>query len=67
MRGLTRRGIQVLTLVRDGKTNKEIAAELGIARYTVSNHLQFVFARLGATNRVDAVIKALRAGYLRLE
>jgi len=42
--------------------NKEIAHELGISERTVRNHLSQIFKKLHATNRVEAVISALRVG-----
>lgn len=64
---LTPREIQILDLVKLGYEDKRIGAEVGIAPQTVRVHLQFIFAKLQAVNRVDAVVKALRAGYLSLE
>jgi len=64
--GLTRREVEVLNLVKLGHTDKEIASDLGLSVESVKTHLQLIFAKLQARNRVDAVIKALRAGYLQL-
>lgn len=64
---LTPYEIEILDLVKLGYKDKEIGAELGIALGTVKQHLQFIYAKLGAVNRVDAVVKALRAGYLQLD
>ena len=40
-------------LVTDRKTNKEIAAELFLSGKTVESHLRNIFAKLGASSRVD--------------
>lgn len=64
---LTPKEIQILDLIKLGYDDKKIATELGIATGTVKAHLQLIFAKLQAVNRVDAVVKAIRAGYLSLE
>jgi pimeloyl-ACP methyl ester carboxylesterase/DNA-binding CsgD family transcriptional regulator len=57
---LTSREIQVLTRVASGLTNKEIAAELGVAVPTVERHLVNLYTKIGARGRVDATGYALR-------
>lgn len=57
---LTAREIQVLELVADGLPNKAIAASLGVSDETVKFHLGSIFGKLGASNRTDAVRRALR-------
>ena len=57
---LTAREIQVLGLVADGLPNKAIAATLGVSDETVKSHLGSIFGKLGASNRTDAVRRALR-------
>jgi len=59
---LTSREIQILTHVASGLTNKEIAAELGIAVSTIERHLVNVYTKIGARGRVDATGYALRFG-----
>ena len=46
-----------------GKTNKEIARELGLQEVTVKLHLRNAYRKIGATNRVGAVRLALKYGY----
>ena len=53
--GLTRRQAQIAPLLTTGATDKEIAAELGIAIATVRKHIAKLFDRLGAPNRAAAV------------
>jgi DNA-binding NarL/FixJ family response regulator len=57
---LTPREIQILELVADGLPNKAIAATLGVSDETVKFHLGSIFGKLGASNRTDAVRRALR-------
>lgn len=59
--GLTLRQAEVLRLLGTGGTNKEIARELGISPATVKNHLDAMFSKMGATNRVQAVMMARSA------
>ncbi|MFQ5847252.1 MAG: response regulator [Candidatus Methylomirabilales bacterium] len=59
---LTGREREVLQLVTQGKTNKEIAGELCIAENTVKNHLKNILEKLHLQNRVQAVAFALRQG-----
>jgi DNA-binding NarL/FixJ family response regulator len=62
---LTPREIEVLRLASRGKSNKEIAQELGIWVETVKTHLHNSYARLGVRTRRGAVAKALRLGLMR--
>ena len=57
---LTPREIEVLRQVGDGATNKEIAADLGVAVSTVERHLVNVYTKIGARGRADAIAYALR-------
>jgi DNA-binding NarL/FixJ family response regulator len=61
---LTAREREVLRLVRDGLSNKQIARSLGITERTVKFHLGAAFAKLGAENRARAVAVALEKGML---
>jgi len=60
--GLTPREVDVLTRVAAGMTNKEIAAELGVAIPTIERHLVNLYAKIGARGRADATAYALRHG-----
>lgn len=62
--GLTRREYEVLRRVAVGRTNPEIAEDLGIARSTVKSYLQSAMGKLGARNRVEAIAKASEAHLL---
>jgi DNA-binding NarL/FixJ family response regulator len=59
---LTKRELQVLELVVEGKTNQEIAVALGISDKTVEKHLEAVFSKLGVASRVEAAVYAVREG-----
>ncbi len=52
--GLTPRQIEVLRLVAEGSTNREIADELVISEHTVSRHLENIYAKLGVSSRAAA-------------
>lgn len=59
---LSRRELHVLRQVAAGLSNKQIARHLGISEKTVRNHLSRAFNKLGATNRTEAVLSAIRRG-----
>jgi DNA-binding CsgD family transcriptional regulator len=61
---LTPRGHEVLRLLADGKTTREICEELGIALETTRNHIRGVLKALGVKTRLEAVVLALRNGWL---
>jgi DNA-binding NarL/FixJ family response regulator len=64
---LSPREQEVLTLIVEGLTNREIAAELGIAVNTVRNHVRSVLEKLDVRNRVQAAVYAVRAGVVAAE
>lgn len=59
---LTEREIEVLSLIGQGRTNREIADELVVAESTVKSHVRSVLTKLQARDRVEAVIVAHREG-----
>lgn len=61
-RGLTDREVEVLGLVANGLTNKEVANELGISTKTAGHHLQHIFEKLGVTTRAAATMIAMQRG-----
>ena len=63
---LTRREIEVLQLLGEGLPNKSIAERLGISDQTVKFHVASLSAKLGASNRTDAVRLGLRRGLISL-
>ncbi len=58
--GLTPREAEVLGLVREGLSNKQVARRLGISERTVKAHLTSVFARIGVADRTQAALWAER-------
>lgn len=49
----TARQTEILTLLAQGRTNKQIAAELGISNFTVRDHVSSLLRLCGATNRTE--------------
>jgi NarL family two-component system response regulator LiaR len=64
---LTGREMEVLRLAAKGMTNQEIAQELVISVRTVQVHLSNVFSKMGVGSRTEAVLHALRKGWIALE
>lgn len=64
---LTPRELSTLRLMADGRTNKEIAGDLGITERTVKTHLGHLFDKLGVTTRTEAVRVATRRGLVRMD
>lgn len=60
--GLTAREVEVLRLVAQGRSNREIADELFIAQKTARNHVERVYAKLGVKNRTQATLAAIDRG-----
>jgi DNA-binding CsgD family transcriptional regulator len=56
--GLTGREAEVLALVAAGKTNREVAASLGLSIKTVARHLSNIFTKLGVSTRTEAAAYA---------
>lgn len=64
---ITAREVEVLSWVRDGKTNDEIAEVLGLSMLTVKNHLRHAMKKLVVRTRGQAVAKAIALGFLRAQ
>jgi DNA-binding CsgD family transcriptional regulator len=64
--GLTPRELQVLALLAEGASNKEIARRLRISVHTAKFHVGSVLDKLDATGRTDAVAHAARLGVIEL-
>jgi two-component system NarL family response regulator len=64
---LTPRELEVLRLLVDGNSNKEVAAVLGIGEGTVRIHCNNLFHKLNVNDRTQAVTVALRRGIVRLD
>jgi DNA-binding NarL/FixJ family response regulator len=63
---LTPRELEVLELLAEGLPNKSIADRLGISDQTVKFHIASIMGKLGASNRVETVRRAVRRGLLSL-
>jgi HD-GYP domain-containing protein (c-di-GMP phosphodiesterase class II) len=62
--GLTSREVDVLRLLARGLSSKQIAAELVIAPKTARNHIEHIYAKIGASNRTTASLFAMQHGLL---
>ena len=58
----TAREIEVLQLVAEGRSNKDIGVDLGLSALTVKSHLARIGRKLGTGDRAEMVALALRAG-----
>ncbi|MEK4556175.1 response regulator transcription factor [Jeotgalicoccus sp. FSL K6-3177] len=62
---LTSREIEIVQLLADGKTTKSIAEELHLSDGTIRNYVSIVLEKLGVSNRIEAIKKALDKGWLK--
>ena len=62
---MTRRELDVLHLLLEGRSNREIAASLGIDEVTVKAHLGRMLRKTGASNRVELTLRALEESNFR--
>lgn len=63
---LTARELEVLQILSEGLSNKEIGARLGISESTAKFHVNAIAGKLGANGRTDSVVRAARLGLLLL-
>jgi DNA-binding NarL/FixJ family response regulator len=63
---LSPREQEVLELLSEGLSNRDVAARLGISRHTAKFHVNAILDKLGATTRTEAVVLAARSGLLTL-
>ena len=61
---LSRREAEILALLVEGRTNKEIAIVLSLQEITIKVHLRNVYRKIGAANRAQAVRIALQSGWV---
>lgn len=64
---LTKREIEVLTLVIEGKSSKEVADLLYVSKRTVDFHLANIYDKLSVTNRVQAFRRAAKLGLISFD
>ncbi len=62
--GLTQREVEVLRLLARGMPNKALAERLVISPKTVANHVEHIYAKIGAANRAQASLFAMQHGLL---
>jgi len=62
---LTARELEVLQLLAEGLSNKEMARALGVAPRTINFHLDNLYSKLSVSSRTEAAIYALRRGWVR--
>ena len=63
---LTARELEVLRVVAQGMSNKEIAAQLVLSEKTVKNHLSNIFVKLRVNDRTQAILRGLQRGLVQL-
>ncbi len=63
---LSDREMEVLSWVVKGNSNKEIASRLGISQQTVKNHVTSILRKFGVEDRTQAVVLALKQGWVSL-
>jgi DNA-binding NarL/FixJ family response regulator len=61
---LSERELQVVRLVAEGLSNKEISARLTLSDKTVKNHISHILAKMGLTARTQVAVYAIRAGFV---
>jgi len=63
---LSERELNILKLIKEILTNEEIAAKLHISVHTVKAHINAIYTKLNARNRLEAVLTGIKQGYLNL-
>ncbi|HLK32805.1 MAG TPA: response regulator transcription factor [Terriglobales bacterium] len=63
---LTPRETEVLRMMTEGLSNREIASALGISEHTVKFHITSIFGKLGTSSRTEAVTEGIRRGLILL-
>lgn len=63
---LTERELRILNLIAEGQSNREVAVQLGVSEQTVKNAVSSILRKLVVNDRTQAVIAALRAGWISL-
>src|SRR2546428_35303 len=62
---LSPREVQILDNIAQGMTNKEVAYALAISEQTVKNHMSSILRKLSVNDRTQAVVYAIRQGWIR--
>ena len=66
-KNLSPRELEIVRLIVQGRSNKEIASDLGIGDESVKTHLRALFTKLGVADRTQAAIEAIRHGIVHLD
>ena len=61
---ITPREIEILSYIACGDTNKRIAYKFGISEQTIKNHMSSILRKLDANDRTQAVVLAMRSGWI---
>ena len=61
---LTTSEIEIVRMIANGLTTKEIAAKRNISNHTVSTHRKNIFKKIGVTNASELIIHAIKAGWI---
>ena len=64
---LSPREVEILDNIAQGMTNKEVAYALAISEQTVKNHMSSILRKLSVNDRTQAVVYAIRQGWIRVE
>jgi DNA-binding NarL/FixJ family response regulator len=64
---LTTREVEVLRLAAKGRSNKDIASQLGVGVRTVKGHMMSIFDKMHVSSRTEAVMEALKRGWINIE
>ena len=64
LKNLTNRQSQVLDLIAQGKSNKQIAYDMGVSESTVKLHINALLRTLHVSNRTQAVVTAQKMGII---
>lgn len=64
---LTKREVEILQLIADGRATNEIADDLFISAKTVKNHLASIYEKLEARDRTQAVLRGIKSGIIEIK
>jgi len=62
LNSLSERETEIVKLIAEGRSNREISATLGLSEKTIKNHISRIFAKLHITARTQAVVHAIKTG-----